>query len=95
MKPIGGDLYQYTLNPTSLLGGAPFDQATLQYQVVIQQDDGDTSIRTPVMADIAVQACGSVTASCSSYTSQRTCEANGCNWVAKPGIVPVYECRAP
>lgn len=96
MNPIGGDLYQHTLNPTSLLGGSiPFDQATLQYQIVVQQNDGDTSIRTPVMADIAVQACGSVTAACSSYTDKRTCEANGCNWVEIPGTIPIYECRNP
>ncbi len=59
MTPIGGDLYQSTLNPTSLLGGSvPFDQATLQYQVVVQQNDDDTSLRTPVLSDIAVEACG-------------------------------------
>lgn len=96
MKSIGGDLYQVTLNPTSLLGGSiPFDQATLQYQVVVQQNDGDTSIRTPVMSDIAVQACGRVTTSCSSYTDERTCIANGCNWANIPGTVPIYECRNP
>jgi hypothetical protein len=96
MKPIGGDLYERTLNPTSLLSGSiPFEQATLQYQIVIQQNDGDTSIRTPVLADIAVQACGRVTASCSSYTDERTCIANGCNWVSIPGVVPIYECRNP
>lgn len=95
MKPIGGDLYEATLNPTELLGGIPFEQATLQYQIVIQQNDGDTSLRTPVLADISVQACGSVTASCSSYTDERTCIANGCNWVTIPGVVPIYECRNP
>lgn len=96
MKSIDGDLYEATLNPTSLLGGViPFEQATLQYQVVIQQNDGDTSIRTPVIADVVVQACGRVTASCSSYTDERTCIANGCNWVTIPGVVPIYECRNP
>lgn len=59
MHPIGGDLYQATLNPTSLLGGSlGADQGTLVYQVVVQQKDSDTSIRTPVLADIALQACG-------------------------------------
>ena len=96
MKSIGGDLYEATLNPTSVLGGAiPFEQATLQYQIVIQQNDGETSLRTPVIADIVVQACGRVTASCSSYTDERTCIANGCNWVSIPGVVPIYECRNP
>lgn len=95
MKPIGGDLYETTLNPTELLGGIPFEQATLQYQIVVQQNGGDTSLRTPVIADVAVQACGRVTASCSSYTDERTCIANGCNWVNIPGMVPIYECRAP
>ncbi|MCK6539798.1 MAG: hypothetical protein L6Q26_07050 [Anaerolineales bacterium] len=96
MNPIGGDLYQRTVNPTSLFGGSvPFDAATLQYQVVVQQTNGDVSIRTPVMADISVQACGGVTVSCSSYTDERTCRANGCNWVNIPGTVPIYECRNP
>lgn len=99
MKSIGGDLYQATLNPTALLGSVPFDQATLQYQVVIQQNDGDTSIRTPILADIVVKACGRVTtappSSCSSYTDERTCIANGCSWVNIPGTVPIFECRAP
>lgn len=95
MKSIGGDLYQATLNPTSLLGGVPFERATLQYQVVVQQNDGDTSIRTAVLADITVQACGGVTISCSSYTSQASCVEHGCSWVEIPGIVPIYECRNP
>lgn len=96
MKSIDGDLYEATLNPTSLLGGSiPFEQATLQYQIVIQQNDGDTSIRTQVIADIVVQACGRVTVSCSSYTDERACIANGCNWVNIPGTVPLYECRNP
>ena len=96
MKSIGGDLYERTLDPTSLFGGSvPFDAATLQYQVVVQQTSGDVSIRTPVMADISVQACGGVTVSCSSYTDERTCRANGCNWVNIPGTVPIYECRSP
>jgi len=96
MKPIGGDLYERTLNPTSLLGGSiPFDEATLQYQIVVQQNDGDTSIRIPVLSDITVKACGRVTTSCSSYTDERTCIANGCNWVSIPGVVPIFECRNP
>lgn len=85
MNPMGGDLYQRTLDLNSLFGGSiPFDEATLQYQIVIQQNDDDTSLRTPVMADIAVQACGSANppaAACSSYTSKESCEAHGCNWV--------------
>lgn len=96
MKSIGGDLYEVTLNPTSLLGGViSFDQATLQYQIVVQQNDGDTSIRTSVLADIAVQACGRATTFCSSYTDERTCIANGCSWVNIPGTVPIFECRNP
>ena len=95
MNSIGDDLYQRILTPTSLLGGSvPFDQATLQYQIIIQQDNGDTSLRTPVLSDITVQACGSV-AACSSYTEERPCIANGCNWVLIPGTVPLYECQNP
>lgn len=96
LNPIGSDLYERTLNPTSLLGGAiPFDQATLQYQIVVQQNNDDTSLRTPVLSDIAVQACGRVTTACSSYTDERTCIANGCSWVNIPGTVPIFECRSP
>jgi len=101
MNSIGGSLYQGSINPTSLFGGSPpFDQATLQYQVVVQQNDGDTSIRTPLMADIVVQSCGNqapepVTIDCSSYTDQRACIANGCNWVNIPGSVPIYACQNP
>ena len=96
MDPRGGDLYMATLNPTSLLGGSiPFEQAALQYQAVIQQNDGDTSLRTPVMSDIRVQACGRVTAACSAYTDERSCIANGCSWVNIPGTVPLFECRNP
>lgn len=95
MNSIGGDLYERTLNPTSLLGGVPFESATLQYQIVIQQVDGDTSLRTPVLGDISVQACGAVTRSCSAYTDERSCIANGCNWVSIPGTVPIFECRNP
>lgn len=97
MNPTGGDLYERTINPTSALGGAvPFDAATLQYQIVIQQTDGDTSIRTPVFSDITAQACGGgSTSSCSQYTDQRACISNSCNWVEIPGVVPIYECRDP
>ncbi len=93
MSPIGGDLYQVNINPTSALGGAA--NATMQYQVVVQQNGGDTGIRTPVLADIEVQACGSTAVDCPSYTSKQSCERNGCSWVAGPGIVPVYSCQNP
>jgi hypothetical protein len=101
MNPQGPDLYQATLNPTALLGGVPFENATLQYQVVVQQSNGDLTIRTPVLADIAVQACGPVDSepapeiSCSDYTGERACISHGCRWVNIPATVPLYECRAP
>ena len=96
MNPIGGDLYHVMVNPSALRGGAiPFDQATLQYQAVIQQDDGDTAVRTALMTDIVVNACGSATSACSSYANERSCIANGCQWVPLPGSVPIYECRSP
>lgn len=96
MNPIGDGFYQQTLNPTSLLGGSvPFDQASLQYQVVVQQNDGDTSVRTGVMSDITVKACGSVSNACSGYTTERSCIANGCRWVSVAGTVPNYACQNP
>ena len=96
MTPLGNDLYQAVLNPTAVLGGP--SEATLQYQVVVQQQDGDTEIRTPVLADIAVLPCGTGGGgglSCSSYTGQDGCEAAGCSWVLVPAIVPLYACRNP
>lgn len=96
MSPIGGELYQYNLNPTTLLSGSiPFDQAALQYQIVVQQNDDDTFLRTQIMTDIAVKACGNITAACSTYIDKRSCEAHGCNWASKPGIVPIYVCQNP
>ena len=96
MNPIGDGIYQRSINPTSLLGGSvPFDQGTLQYQVVVQQNDGDTSVRTDVRADIAVKACGSVSSACSENTTERSCIANGCQWVTIPGTVPTYQCKNP
>jgi hypothetical protein len=96
MNPMGADQYQATLSPTALLRGVSFEQATLQYQVVVQQQDGDTSIRTPLLADIAVQACGAPqVTTCSAYTTKRTCLAHGCKWEAPPGMVAVYSCQNP
>jgi hypothetical protein len=96
MNPAGVDLYQAILNPTSLLGGAlGSDSATLQYQVVVQQKDGDTSIRTPVLADISLQPCGAATVDCTAYDNKRACESHGCSWVSSPGIVPIFACQNP
>ncbi|MEK6753559.1 MAG: hypothetical protein AABZ00_14975 [Chloroflexota bacterium] len=95
MISIGGNLYQSTLNPTSVFGGSvPFDQSILQYQIVIQDSDGNTSLRTPVLADISVQACGSVTAACSSFTDERSCIANACVWGTIPGTRTIA-CQNP
>jgi hypothetical protein len=95
MSPLGGDLYQAILNPTSVLGGPA--EATLQYQVVVQEQDGDTNIRTPVLADVAVLPCGSGGGDlgCSSYTDDDDCEAAGCSWVLVPAAIPLYACRNP
>ena len=58
LAPIGGGLYQVTLTPSEALGGSvPFDEATLQYQVIAQLSDGDTSVRTALLGDIQVKAC--------------------------------------
>jgi hypothetical protein len=96
MNPLGNDLYELTLNPNSLLGGViPFDAATLQYQIVVQQTDGDTSIRTPVFSDITIQACGGATTSaCSQYTDERTCISKSCAWGPLPGTRTIG-CQVP
>lgn len=98
MTPLGNDLYQAVLNPTAALGGP--SEATLQYQVVVQQQDGETNIRTPVLADIAVLPCGtggSGGRGCSSYTDDDACEAAGCSWIQIPSMagIPLYACRNP
>ena len=93
MKPVGGDLYEATLNMRSILRrSVPFDLAKLNYQIVVQQKDGDTSIRTPVLTDVEVEACGNAAIACSSYNNQPACEAHGCRWVMLPGILPVFKC---
>lgn len=89
MSPIGNDLYRGTISMPALFGNSiPFDSAIIGYQVVVQQSDGDTSLRTPVNPDIEAKACGSSsggspggqTDACNAFTDQRTCTANNCNW---------------
>jgi hypothetical protein len=97
MNPIGGDLFRAVLTPNSTLGG-PAD-AILQYQAVVQQPDGDTSIRTPVLADVEVRSCGTVDDSgeadaCAAFVDQRACIANGCNWWEIAGTPPTFVCRS-
>jgi hypothetical protein len=94
MSPIGGDQYSATVSTTSILDEP--DEASLQYQVVVQLVDGDTSLRTPLMSDIAVQPCGTIaTADCTQYQTQRACESRDCKWVLLPAIIPVYACGNP
>jgi hypothetical protein len=96
MNPIGGDLYQATINPTSVLGGPiPAEYGTVNYQVVVQQPDGDTSIRTPVLYDVGIERCGAAPVECSSYPDKRACERNGCSWVEVPAIISSFVCRDP
>lgn len=90
MSPIGNDLYRATISMTALFGNSiPFDHAIIGYQVVVQQSDGDTSLRTPVSPDIEVKTCGSSSGgtggqptvdACNAYTDQRICISKGCNW---------------
>ncbi len=101
MDPIGEDLYRGTLNMNSIFGGTiPFESAIPDYQVVVQQGDGDTSLRTPVLADIEVKACGSAPPppggadACAAYVDQRACQANGCNWWEIAGTPPTFVCKS-
>jgi hypothetical protein len=88
MNPIGNDLYRGTISMSAMFGNSiPFDTAIIGYQVVVQQSDGDTSLRTPVNPDIEAKACGSGNSggqppvdACNAFTDQRTCVANNCNW---------------
>lgn len=87
MSPIGNDMYRGTISMPALFGNSiPFDTAIIGYQVVVQQSDGDISLRTPVNPDIEAKACGSSSGgqpsadACNAFTDQRTCVANNCNW---------------
>jgi hypothetical protein len=97
MSPIGGDQYRATVSTTTILDGPA--EASLQYQVVVQLADGDTSLRTPLMSDIAVQPCGTIAtttaADCTQYQTKRACESRDCRWVLLPAIIPVYACGNP
>ena len=94
MSPIGDDLYRATVSTTSIVDGPA--ESSLQYQVVVQLADGDTSLRTPLMSDIAVQPCGTIAVSdCTQYQTKRACESRDCKWVLLPAIIPVYACGNP
>jgi hypothetical protein len=97
MAPIGGEQYRATISTESVLDGPA--EASLQYQVVVQLADGDTSLRTPLMSDIAVQPCGTITtittADCTQYQTKRACESRDCKWMLLPAIIPVYACGNP
>ena len=62
MSPVRGDLYQVTVNPESDFGGstlANMGGGTLQYQAVIQDQNGDTSVRTALLSGVNVTTCSS------------------------------------
>jgi hypothetical protein len=97
MSSIGDDQYRATVTTKAILNRPA--EASLQYQVVVQLADGDTSLRTPLMSDIAVQPCGTITtttaADCTQYQTKRACESRDCKWVLLPAIIPVYACGNP
>jgi hypothetical protein len=92
-----GDQYRATINTESVLDGPV--EASLQYQVVEHLADGDTSLRTPLMSDIAVQPCGTITtitaADCTQYQTKPACESRDCKWLLLPAIIPAYACGNP
>lgn len=98
MSPIGNDLYHGSISMFALFGNSiPFDQSIPEYQVVVQQRDGDTSLRTPLLADIEVRACSFPSIEidpCSANVDQRACIANGCNWWEIAGTPPTFVCRS-
>jgi hypothetical protein len=94
MSSIGDDQYRATVTTKAILNRPA--EASLQYQVVVQLADGDTSLRTPLMSDIAVQPCGTIApADCTQYQTKRACESRDCKWVLLPAIIPVYACGNP
>jgi hypothetical protein len=102
MSPVGGDLYERTVDVGALFNGSvPFDQATLQYQAVLQNSSDDISARTDVFSNISVLACQvpppeATQSACSTFVDPRTCAAQGCQWSAVPGTSPTrYICKNP
>jgi len=97
MAPIGDGLYRATVSTASVLDGPA--EASLQYQVVVQLADGDTSLRTPLLSDVLIQPCGTISTTtagdCTQYQTRRACESRGCKWVLLPAIIPVYACGNP
>lgn len=63
MSPIGGDLYQAVFNKDAPFGGVNLSDFVsdsdfgLEYQAVIQDLTGDTSVRTPLLSDITLAMC--------------------------------------
>ena len=61
MAPQGNDLYTLTVSPAteiiSLVGFPGSGDGVLEHQVVIQTNQGDTSVRTPLLSDITVAGC--------------------------------------
>lgn len=61
MGPQGNDLYGLTINPAAeiirLVGFPGSGEGVLEHQAVIQTNGGDTSVRTPLLSDIAVAGC--------------------------------------
>jgi hypothetical protein len=61
MNPLGNDLYSLTVNPASeiisLVGFPGSGDGILQHQAVIQTNQGDTGVRTPLLSDITVAGC--------------------------------------
>jgi hypothetical protein len=60
MSPAGQDLYQAVLTPQDLFSDALINSmgtSWLQYQAVIQNKAGDTSVRTQVFSDLALKTC--------------------------------------
>ncbi len=61
MDSQGNDLYSLTVNPAteiiSLVGFPGSGDGVLQHQAVIQTNQGDTSVRTPLHSDITVVGC--------------------------------------
>ncbi len=61
MNAQGNDLYSLTVNPASeiisLVGFPGSGDGMLQHQAVIQTNQGDTSVRTPLLSDITVAGC--------------------------------------
>lgn len=57
MSKKDDDLYSITLTSTKIANYNAYEFAVMRYQIVVEDEDGDRSVRTEVMEDILLEVC--------------------------------------